>query len=166
MNDPQQPKDIEGIIEAAVAAEAPGAASQAPDVKALADQLDLLTADFGRWDEFKAASAEYVREFKTELEWHRKIRLWVVIACGALVVFLGLCLVLGVLWAKPLFGEDPSHALTALIVATVTGSVIVTIAVARGAFATMADRNAGLPMPEHMKELIEASKSLLGSGHG
>lgn len=166
MTESQPPKgDIDSIIGAVVAAEAPDTASQPLDLQTLADKFELLSADFGRWDEFKAASAEYVREFKTELEWHRKTRFWVVIACGALVFFLGLCLVLAVLWAEPLFGDDPSHALTALIVATVTGSVVVTIAVARGAFQTMTDRNAGLPMPEHVKELIEAGKSLLGGGH-
>jgi hypothetical protein len=166
VNEPRQPENkIDSIIGAVVATEEPDTALQSVDVTALADKFDLLTADFGRWDEFKAASAEYIREFKTELAWHRKIRLGVVIACGLLVLFLGFCLVLGVLWAKQLFGDDPGHALTALIVATVTGSVIVTIAVARGAFATMADRNAGLPMPEHMKELVEAGKSLMSGGH-
>lgn len=58
-----------------------------------------------------------------------------------------------------LFGADPGHALTAMIVATVGGSVVVMIAVAKGAFSTMADRNSGLPMPEHMKELYEVGKS-------
>lgn len=166
MNDPQLPEtSIDSIIGAAVAAEASSNAAQSLDLQTLADKVELLSADFGRWDEFKAASAEYIREFKTELEWHRKIRFYVVIACALLVVFLAVGLVLAVLWAKALFGDSSSHALTALIVATVTGSVVVTIAVARGAFQTMADRNVGLPMPEHMKELVEAGKSLLGSGH-
>ena len=166
MNDQQPPEaSIDSIIGAVVAAEALENASQPLDLKTLADKFELLSADFGRWDEFKAASAEYVREFKTELEWHRKIRLGVVIACAILVIFLAVSLVLAVLWAKTLFGDDPSHALTALIVATVTGSVVVTIAVARGAFQTMADRNEGLPMPEHIKELVEAGKSLMGGGY-
>jgi hypothetical protein len=167
VTDPQRPPEasIDSIIGAVVAAEASEDSSQILDLKTLADKVELLSADFGRWDEFKAASAEYIREFKTELEWHRRIRLGVVIACAVLVAFLTTSLVLAVLWAKALFGTDPSHALTALIVATVTGSVVVTIAVARGAFQTMANRNEGLPMPEHMKELVEAGKSLLGGGH-
>ncbi|WP_212742101.1 hypothetical protein, partial [Sphingomonas sp. 3F27F9] len=82
-----------------------------------------------------------------------------------LVLFLATVLVVS-LCRSDRFGADQPHALTALIVATVTGCVVVTIAVTKGAFATMADRNAGLPMPEHMKEIIEVGKNIIGGGHG
>lgn len=65
------------------------------------------------------------------------------------------------------FRAEQSHALTALIVGCITGSVVVTIALVKGAFSNLVDRNAGLPMPEHMKEIVEAAKNLVGgSGRG
>lgn len=161
-----QPESISAIIGQVAAGEAAAATLSPDDLRALADRVDLLTADFGRWETYKAASTEYITAFKLEVDWHWRIRLAVAVACGVLILFLGTCLVLGVLWAGPLFGKDESHALTALIVATITGCVVVTIAVTKGAFGTLADRNAGLPMPEHIKELVEAGKSMMGGGHG
>ncbi|MDR7256026.1 hypothetical protein J2X47_000187 [Sphingomonas sp. BE270] len=162
---PRLNDSIESIIGDAAAGEASAAALTPDDLKALADRVDLLTADFGRWESYKTASAEYIAAFKTEVDWHWRIRLAVSIACGLLVLFLATVLVVS-LCRSDRFGADQPHALTALIVATVTGCVVVTIAVTKGAFATMADRNAGLPMPEHMKEIIEVGKNIIGGGHG
>jgi len=167
MSDAPAPEPtIEDIIGSAAAGERASAApSPSDDLQALADRVDLLVADIGRWESYKAASAEYIAAFKTEVEWHARIRFAVAVACAVVVFFLGSCLVLGVLWASRLFGDDKSHSLTALIVATVTGIVVITISVTKGAFSTMADRNASLPMPEHIKELIEAGKSMMGGGN-
>lgn len=71
-------------------------------------------------------------------------------------------LVLAILFAQDLFRPDQANALTALIVGCITGSVVVPIALVKGAFSNVADRNAGLPMPEHMKEIIDAAKNIMG----
>ncbi len=120
-----------------------------------------MTADIGRWESYKAASTEYVLAFKTEVDWHNRIRLAVSVGCGLLVIFLLIMLMVGVHNAND-FKPEHSHALTALIVGCITGSVIVTIAVVKGAFSNVADRNAGLPMPEHMKEIVDAAKGIMG----
>ena len=126
-----------------------------PTVEDLADKLELLTADFGRWTEYKGASAEYIREFKTEIEWHRNTRAAVVICCAVLVFALFVLLLLATFSAKELFGADQAHSLTGLIVGCIGGMVVISIAALRGAFATMKDRNEGLPMPEHLKEVVD-----------
>jgi hypothetical protein len=64
--------------------------------------------------------------------------------------------------SETLFTEAQSHALTALIVGCITGSVIVAIALVKGAFSNLTDRNAGLPMPDHIKEVVDAAKNLIG----
>ena len=164
MSEKQTPKPSIGDIIGGAAASETAAANQLPDLQALADRVELLTADFGRWDSYKSASAEYVTEFKDELKSHRKIRFWVSVSCVFLVAFFIGVLIVALCNAKTLFSDNQQHALTALIVATVTGSVIVTIALTKGAFQTLADRNAGLPMPDHMKEIVEAGKSIIGAG--
>jgi hypothetical protein len=163
---PTSSETIESIINEAASGDRRGGALSTDDIRALADKVELLTADFGRWDAYKAASVEYIAAFKTEIDWHWRIRLAVSIACGVLVLFLATCLVLGVLFAEQLFGKNQGHSLTALIVTTVTGCVVVTIAATKGAFATMAERNAGLPLPDHIKELVTAGKGIIGGGHG
>lgn len=130
------------------------------DVGKLAERLDLLVADFGQWTEYKAASVEYVREFTEEIRWHRRTRALVVSVCGALILAFAALLIVVLCNTQSIFGKDPGHSLTALIVGTIGGSVIISIAALRGAFATVKDRNEGLPMPDHMKELVDVGKNL------
>ncbi len=165
-SEPTPDESIDDIIGGAAATEGAGATLSAEDLKALADKVELLTADFGRWESYKAASSEYITEFTAEIQWHRRIRFAVAIACACLVLFLTAVLVVALCWANTLFAGAHAHALTALIVATVTGSVVVTIAAIKGAFQTTADRNVGLPMPDHMKEIVEAAKTVVGQAKG
>lgn len=167
MSDNQRPESASATIqrvinEAAVQEGAAGDTLTPDDLRKLADEMELLKADFGNWESYKAASTAYVTEFTTEVKWHRKIRLGVAIAGAVLILFLAILLICGVSQAQTIFGSDPGHALTALIVGCITGCVIVTIALIKGAFSNVADRNAGLPMPDHMKELVDAGKNLLG----
>lgn len=159
------PEDPIGDIISQVAANERNSANtlSQDDLKALADKLDLLTADFGRWESYKAASTEYISAFRSEVNWHGRIRIAVSVAGAFLVMFLLVMLVVGVRHAND-FKAAQSHALTALIVGCITGSVVVTIALVKGAFANLADRNAGLPMPEHIKEIVDAAKSIVSSG--
>lgn len=151
MSDGRTPDDrISDIIRKAAAGERSATDNLSQDeLNALADRVELLTADFGRWETYKAASTEYIEAFKTEVDWHWRIRLAVAIACGLLVLFLVILLMVGVHSAND-FKPEQSHALIALIVGCITGSVVVTIALVKGAFSNLADRNAGLPMPEHV----------------
>lgn len=166
MSDALPPDEtIGGIISQAAAGEVNASTLTPDDTKALADRIELLAADFGRWESYKAASTEYVQAFAKEVNWHRVIRTAVAVAGAFLIIFLAGALVCGMLYSKTLFGTDQGHALPALIVACVTGCVIVTIALIKGAFSNVADRNAGLPMPEHIKEIIEAAKAIVGGGH-
>lgn len=155
-----QVETFDAIIKGVAAGEAGDPAESTDPLAVLSERLDLLVADAGRWNEYKAASAEYIEEFAKEIRWHRRVRLAVAVFSGLLIVTLITCLVLAVLYREALFGTDVGHALTALIVAAIGGSVIIAIAVAKGAFATIADRNAGLPMPDHMKEVFDVGKNL------
>lgn len=161
-NDALPTDSISDIIGSAAADEgieiAPGPIY--PTAADLAERVDLLIADFGRWTEYKAASTEYISEFTTEIRWHRHIRLAVVIACAILVVCFGILLVYCLKNATVIFGPNPGTGLTALIAGTIGGSVIIAIAAIKGAFSVMKDRNEGLPMPDHFKELYDATKNI------
>ncbi len=158
--------DIAGIIEGVAAKQEQQAPAEPADaeVRKLAERLDLLVADFGQWTEYKAASVDYVRQFSKELAWHRVIRVWVAIACGVVVVGLAALLVTVLCLSDRIFGDNPGNALTALIVACVGGIVVVTIAALRGAFAPLKERNEGLPMPEHIKQVVELGQGMFGRG--
>ena len=158
---PSEPRTISAIIEESAAAEQAKAPTPANELAILAEKVELLTADFGRWEEYKAATAEYVKEFSAEIRWVRIIRAWVAIAAAALVLFFCGGLVAVLCLSQRIFGvNDAGHALTALIVAAIGGSVIIAIATIKGAFRTTVERNEGLPMPEHFKEVLEVGKQL------
>lgn len=158
-------QDIEEII-GKVAAKEGGAAEaiSQSDLATMADKLELLTADFGTWKGYKAASTEYIKEFTTEIVWHRRIRLCVALFCLTLVIFFAVVLVCSLKNNGTLFTSMQSHALTALIVGCISGCVIVTIALVKGAFSNLTDRNADLPMPDHIKEIVDAAKNIMGPG--
>lgn len=84
--EPTPNDSIEGIIGGSAAEQgAGGKVISQDDMRAMADSLELLTADFGSWKGYKAASTNYVEEFTTEVVWHRRIRLGVAVACAMLV---------------------------------------------------------------------------------
>lgn len=158
-------ENIENVISAAAAQEGASAETlSTEDLKTLADEVELLKADFGRWDSYKGAATEYVDEFTKEIKWHRRVRLGVSIGGGALILFLSILLVCGISKSTEIFGTNAGNALTALIVGCIGGCVIVTIALIKGAFSNVADRNAGLPMPDHIKEIVDAGKNITGIG--
>jgi hypothetical protein len=152
------------IADAAAHQQSDVPARPSPEVAALAERLDLLVADFGKWSEYKAASADYITEFAAEIRWHRAIRLAVSIACGLVLLGLSALLVAVLCWSRAIFGNDPGHALTAVIVASIGGIVVIAIAALRSAFSNVKDRNEGLPMPEHVKQVVEVGQSLFGKG--
>lgn len=65
MSDGRTPDErIGDIIRQAAAGERAATDGLSQDeIKALADRVDLLTADFGRWETYKAASTEYIQSF-------------------------------------------------------------------------------------------------------
>lgn len=158
-----EPSEIRELIASAAASEASHVSTPNVTIEQLADRIELMTADFGKWQDFQAASNKYVEEFTEEVRWHRIIRTGVAIAgCLLILILLGV-LITAIHTGGDWFGENQPYAMTALIVATITGSVVIMIALAKGAFATLADRNAGLPMPEHMKQLVDAASNLFSN---
>ena len=135
-----------------------------PSIARLADQLDLRTADFVRWSEFKDRSADYIRGFRTELQSHRRTRAAVVVACGVLVALLMILFVTVLCLASGYSPSVKSTVLTALIVGSTGGMVVIAITALRGAFASSKDRNEGLPMPEHIKEVVDLGSKIFGKG--
>ncbi|MBB5712187.1 hypothetical protein [Sphingomonas xinjiangensis] len=127
--------EFDAII-AGVATQQESAAPDEPSIEItrLTERVDLLVADFGRLSDHKAASAEYIREFTTEVNWHRWTRIVVAGSCGVIVIALAALLIVVLTYSRQIFGDKPGYALTALIVACISGIVVITIAALRGAF--------------------------------
>lgn len=92
-------QSIDSIIQQVAADQGGPPVEDADPLAVLSEKLDLLIADAGKWNEYKAASTEYIKEFTIEVRWHRRIRLAAAVFCGALIFTFITCLILAVLLA-------------------------------------------------------------------
>lgn len=127
------------------------------------DQVDLLIADLGQISSFNAKAQAFVEEAATEIKWNRRARLAVTVVVGFMLLGLGRLLWLladGDRFAK--LRETPV-AFSTVVAATIGGGVILAISLTRAVFSTFAERNVGVPMPDHLKGVMDAVGSLISS---
>jgi hypothetical protein len=124
------------------------------------DAVDLLIADLGQLGEFNATAQTFVNAATKEIDWNRRARLAVILVAGLIIVALAflvgtvlLCPTLDSLRASP-------TAFSTVIAASIGGGVILAISVTRAVFSTFGERNDGVPMPEHLKQVIDVAKIL------
>ena len=137
------------------------AADLTEDLKTNLDKVDLLIADVGQLGEFTRKAELFVEEATTEIYWNRIAR---ACAVGAtlVIIFILLMFLRTALTAKysTAFANNP-NALPVLAGAIVGGVVILCITLTRSVHATFAERNAGMPVPEHLKTVLDAAKAIL-----
>lgn len=160
--------DIIGEVARTEAAAAPVPAEQSnrlsdAEIVALAEKIDLLVADLGKWQAYKAASTSYVEEFTSEVKWHKDTRRKAVDAAIGLALFLFCFLVLSVVLNSVIFPDGKGSAIVAIVAGCIGGSVVLALAALRGAFMPISQRNQDLPAPEHLKQLLETIGSVVKS---
>lgn len=131
------------------------------ELKNSLDKVDLLVADLGQLGEFTRKAEKYVEEAATELYWNRVARAAAVLATLLIIIVLLMFLrtALDSRYSDA-FTNNP-YALSVLVGAVVGGVVILCITLTRSVHATFAERNAGMPMPEQLKVVIDAVKTIL-----
>lgn len=131
------------------------------NVKAALDKVDLLLADLGQLGEFNQKAERFVEAATTELKWNMISRAASVIA--TLIVIFVLMMFLRAAMSGDFaaaFASNP-YALSVLVGGSVGGTVILLIALTRAVHATFAERNAGMPVPEHLKTVLDTVKTIL-----
>jgi hypothetical protein len=147
----------------AIAAQNPAGLTE--ELKDGLDRLDLLLADLGQINEFSQKATSYVDEARSELQWNKVARAVTVIL--TLIIIFVLLRFLHTAMATDHFmalANNP-NALAVLIGGAIGGTVVLAIGVTRAVHSTFAERNAGMPMPEHLKTVIDAVKTIVPSGH-
>ena len=141
----------------AISAEAAGEATQStPDLLAQRlDQVDLLIADLGQASEFTNKAVKFVGEATKETEWNRIAR-----ACtlGVVLTILGgLARIVWLLMTDARFDAIRGNpvAFSTALAALVGGGVLLATSVSKAVFSTFAERNSGVPMPDHLKTVVD-----------
>lgn len=119
------------------------------------DQVDLLIADLGQASEFTSKAVSFVDEATKEAAWNRKARF-----CTLLVVLAMLLGIARIVWLLvdsegfEALRNNPVAFSTALA-ATVGGGILLATSVSKAVFSTFAERNSGVPMPDHLKAIVD-----------
>lgn len=147
----------------AIAAQNPAGLTE--DLKDGLDKIDLLLGDLGQINEFSQKATLYVDEARSELRWNKFARA-VTVSLTLVMIFVLLRFLHTAMATDHFIAlRNNPNALAVLIGGAIGGTVVLAIGVTRAVHATFAERNAGMPMPEHLKTAIDAVKTIVPGAH-
>ena len=130
------------------------------------DDIELLIEHAEQTKELREKLKAYIGETEKEVKHNRIIRNSVTVV-SIVVVFALLGTVGCFLYSKPyFFTQGRGFSGTALIVASISATFVLLVALIRGAFRTLRERNKDHDIPPHISQLIDAVKAIGGSGTG
>jgi len=131
------------------------------ELKKQLDALELLRTDLGQVSDFNAKAQKLIDEATIELNWNRWARLAVSIT--SLVIVVGLACLIYQLLTNDAFSaiRDSAPAFTTVITASVGGIILVVNSATKAVFTNFPERNAGIPMPEHLKPIVETITKMI-----
>lgn len=126
------------------------------------EKIELLIADLSRISEFANKATDFADQAKTEIEWNRWSR--------AIVLFVVALLLIGFVFIACQLTQDARFvdlrknptAFAATLASVVGGGTLLAGTVTKSVFLSFKNRNEGLPIPEHFKEVIDSVNSLIG----
>ena len=124
------------------------------------DKVDLLLADLGQASEFTAKAVKFADEAATEIRWNRIAR--ALTLSVVLLIICGLARILFIILQWPDFQNLRANpiALSTALAAIIGGGVILATGVSKSVLSNFADRNGGMPMPDHLKVVIDGIGSI------
>jgi hypothetical protein len=127
------------------------------------DQVDLLIADLGQIGDFKHKAAEFAVAATIEARWNRWSRAATLIV--VMLIVIGLAFTLYQLLVGDAFSNLRSVpvAFSTALAAVVGGGVILVSGVSKAVFSSFAERNAGVPVPDHLKSVMDGLNSIFKS---
>lgn len=162
-SDKKAPNEIDRLIQGSALAESN--AAQAVDVKKveIEERLELLLADLGKWQAYKAASTKYVSAFEVDINSYRRWRVFIALLSAALVAGFSFLLFYLVIWSPPTLSALAPSAQVATLGGCITAIVVILIVLIKGSFMALHERGNGLPMPEHFKVIQDVLTSVIKS---
>jgi len=126
-----------------------------PKVELLVEQAQKTKTLINKLD-------SYITDIKGEVATTKTIRIWVTWFTVIIILAL-LGVLLYFLNCKPYFFNKP-YVGAALILSTISASVLLLVALVRGAYRTIRDRNKDEEVPPHIMKVLEALANHVGDG--
>jgi hypothetical protein len=143
---------------ARAAAHAPSAEEYA-DLQKRLDRLEVYAEQAGRQSQLIEKLNDYVGSLQSEVRSLYWIRIAAISFAGIFVVSLCLFSAIALSVSPKWVAHNHTHAVAALIVATVGASVALIALVLKGAFRTIGERNDADLLPENLKVAVETVKT-------
>ena len=150
--------DIEGTIRRALDLEYKKTLTKASDPNSLGaalDKVEYLLATLGDTEQLQNSITEHIGECKKEISSNNLIR---IIASGGAAVTVLVFIATAIThawWVTKNPNAMPWELSAAIIGFSCTMSTALILVVVRSAFQTFAERNTGVPMPEHIKAFYD-----------
>ena len=125
------------------------------------DKVDLLIADLGQVSEFTSKAVKFADEAATEIRWNRIARLCTLITVLVILGGLSRALWVVITWDSFSALRASPGAFSTTLAALVGGGIVLAVGVSRSVFSSFSERNGGMPMPEHLKTVIDGIGTIL-----
>jgi hypothetical protein len=109
---------------------------------------------------------EYIDEAKSELRFYRRIRFFMIGVSLGFVAFLQALLICVIFFHQFFFFLQGPYFRSALVLATIGGSVVIISLVLRGVFRMAAEQSAEHQMPQEMRGMLNTANTITQSQTG
>lgn len=140
------------------------------ELKQKISELDAEIQDIGQNSknkfEYLNRLNQYIDSAKSELNYYKWIRLFMIGFALIFVAFLQALLICVIFFHQFFFFVQGPYFRSALVLATIGGSVVIISLVLRGVFRLAAEQNVEHQMPQEMREMLNTANSINQSQGG
>lgn len=130
------------------------------EIEKISKKVYYLSAKSNDEKDFFFKLSEYIDESKEEIKFYRRIRFFMIGISLIFVSFLLVLLVCVIFFHEFFFYLQGPYFRSALVLATIGGSVVIISLVLRGIFRLAAEQNAGHQMPQEMREILATANTI------
>ncbi len=130
------------------------------ELKQKIEELEVLLERAGKNYKYIDSLNNYTETLTAEAQFYKKARWYMILFSLILIVFLLSLLVFVLFFHQLFFYFQGPYFRSALVFATIGGSVIVTSLVLRGVFRLATERNATEELPPHMREMANTANTI------
>lgn len=132
------------------------------DIEERLDSLEVILEGAGQTSELVISFNLYLSDLRREVVSVRRIRFWLIVLSIAFIVGTNFSVYFLMFHHGALFGISDYYFKSAVFIGMLTASVVLLSIMLKGAFHSLAERHKEEMIPPHLKEVMEAAKTVLG----
>lgn len=161
-SDDASDKSIADLLRSATGEEVKNALAQSEDEEEVKksffeayEEVQVLLASLEDVEALQKTISEHITETKNEIASNRTIRLWSCVAAGSFAVLLMITAICHIVWVTHNPDTLAWELSAAIVGLSVTMATALFLVVVRSAFQSFAERNANVPLPDHIRPFFD-----------